>query len=353
MKSLSALAAILALSLAAFAETPDRKPLTAQQAVDALTDADLAQFLPLLKENYIDPKKLGDADVSRATVQGLLDRLAPGAAILQTSDASTPIAVPFRSDMIDGRAGYVRIGSLTPANVAELDTALQKFGGKQAAVILDLRATPPGSEFDQAAEVCKRFCPKGKVLFTLKRPNAKEERILTSRDEPRFHGLLAVLVDPNTAGAAEVIAAVLRTHAKAMIIGQTTKGEAAEFADIALPSGKFVLHIAVGEVALPENVVVFPGGVKPDLAVEVPQETTDAVLQAELEHGLHDLVTETERARMNEAALVSGTNPELDAFQGTGKRSDKSKPPLRDTVLQRALDFITAVTLYEKSTGTK
>ncbi len=353
MKSLALLAAFFALALLSSAET-HANSAAAREAIDALSDADLAQFLPLLRENYVDPKKLGDAEISRATVQGLLDRLGPGAAILQASAVGPPIAVPFRSELIEERVGYLRLGSPTSANVGELDAALQSFSGKAVAVVLDLRATPAGSEFDQAAEVCKRFCPKGKVLFTLKRPNAKEERILTSRDEPRFRGLLAVLVDHDTGGAAEVIAAVLRTHAKALVIGQVTKGEAAEFADLALPSGKLLLRVAVGEVALPENVSVFPGGVKPDIAVEVPQETTDAVLKAELENGVKDLVIEAERPRMNEAALVAGANPELDAFQATqGKRGEKTKTPLRDIVLQRALDFVTTVSLYEKKSGAK
>lgn len=228
------------------------------------------------------------------------------------------MAVPFRSEVIEERVGYLRMGSLTSANVDELDAAVQGFASKAVAVVLDLRATPPGSEFELAAEVCKRFCPKGKVLFTLKRQSAKDERILTSRDEPKFRGLLAVLVDHDTAGAAEVIAAVLRTQARALVIGQKTQGEAAEFADLALPSGKLLLRVAVGEVSLPEAGSVFPRGVQPDLAVEVPQEVTNTVLQAELERGVADWVIDKERPRMNEAALVSGTNPELEAIQATG-----------------------------------
>jgi len=156
-------------------------------------------------------------------------------------------------------------------------------------------------------------------------------------------------VDHNTAGNAEVIAAVLRTHLNALIIGQQTKGEAVEFAEFPLATGKLI-RIAVAEVALPENVSVFPGGVKPDLPVEVPQETTDAVLQQELEKGVSEYVFETERPRMNEAALVAGTNPELDAIQASQKaKGEKPKAPLRDAVLQRAVDFITTISIYEKN----
>lgn len=318
-----------------------------REVVDALSDADLARVLPLLRENYVAAEKLTDEETSRSTVQGLLDRHASGARILDAPSIVTPEPSPFRSEVIDNRIAYVRFGSVSMANLAELDTALQSFTAKSgSALMLDLRATPTSSDFEQAAKICERFCPKGKVLFTIKRPTAKREEILTSKEEPRFSGVLVVLVDHDTAGVAEVIAAVLRTHVKAMIIGQQTRGEAVEFSDVALPSGK-LLHIATAEIALPTDVPIFPGGVKPDLAVDVPQETTDAVLKVELEKGVSELVSETDRPRMNEAALVAGTNPELDALAAARTRGDRLKvAPLRDAVLQRGLDFVTTISIY-------
>jgi C-terminal processing protease CtpA/Prc len=251
--------------------------------------------------------------------------------------------------VLDTRIGYVRLGATTPGNVAELDAALQSFADKKlTSVVLDLRATPSSAEFEQTAEVCRRFSPKGKVLFSVKKPNIKQEQILTSKDDPKFKGMVVVLIDHDTAGNAEIIASVLRTHVRAMVIGQQTKGEAVEFAELPLPNGK-LLRVAVAEVGLPDNVAVFPGGVKPDLPVDVSQETTNEVLKRELEKGVSEFVFEVERPRMNEAALVAGTNPELDAIQAAQKnRGERPKPPLRDAVLQRAVDFITTITIYEK-----
>ena len=323
-------------------------PLTQREAVDSLTPSDLAEFLPLLHEHYIGASKLTDEELSRATIQGVLDRIAPGARIIDAPVVPASAESPFRSELISASVAYIRLGAVSPANVAALDEALQRFSAAPpTALILDLRATPAGSEFEQAAEVCQRFCPKGNVLFSIKKPNQKQELLLTSKEEPRYRGLLVALVARETAGAAEVIAAVLRAHGKAMVIGQTTKGEAVEFSDFPLPSGK-LLRIAVAEVALRENVSVFPGGVKPDLAVEVARETHEAVLQAGLEKGVTELIIENERPRMNEAALIAGANPELEAYQAAqGQRGERSKSPLRDVVLQRALDFITSVQIYE------
>ena len=343
MKSLRLLALAALLVSASAQDTPLR------ESVDALSDADVKDFLRVLRENYIKPDALSEAELSRAAIQGIIERLAPGASLRPATGAGAVEASPFRSEIINGSAGYLRVGSLQAENLAALDAALADIAAKKiGAVILDLRATPAGSEFAQAAEVCKRFCPKGKVLFTVKKPTVKEEQILTSKEDPKFTRLLVTLVDSDTAGAAEIIAAVLRTHAKALVIGQRTRGEAVEFSDIALPSGK-LLRVAVAEAALPDATPVFPGGVKPDLAVEISQEMTREVLQQGLESGVAALVEETERDKMNEAALVGRRNPELDAMQAAqARKGEKPKAPLRDVVLQRALDFITTIGLYEK-----
>ncbi|MEP6673371.1 MAG: S41 family peptidase [Chthoniobacter sp.] len=333
---------------------PKKAPLTTRTAVDALSDAELDQVIHLLKDNYIKPDALSDGEQHRATVQGLLNRLAPGAAIIESVAGREIGASPFRSEILDNRIGYVRLGAITAGNVGELDAALGKFtASKLPALVLDLRATPAGSEFEQTADICRRFCPKGKVLFSVKKPNIKQEQILTSKDEPKYQGILVALVDRSTAGNAEVIAAVLRTHVKALVIGQQTRGEAAEFSEFPLSNGR-ALRVAVAEVSLPESAPVFPGGVKPDLAVEVPAETTEKVLQQELEKGVGEFVFETERPRLNEAALVAGTNPDLDAAQAAQKnRGEKPQPPLRDVVLQRAVDFITTIAIYERKPAQK
>ena len=338
-----------------FRETPPKPPkapMTLRDAVDALSDADLKEFLNVLREHYIAASKIDDTELARARVQGLLERLAPGATLLPTAPQSTDES-PFRFEVLDSRVGYVRLGSLSASHLGELDAALQTLESKSLpAAIIDLRATAPGSDFELAAKICERFCPKGRVLFTVKRAASGQEMILTSKQDPRFRGVLVVLVDTDTSGAAEVIAAVLRTQAKALVIGQRTRGEAVEFSEIPLPSGKR-LRVAVAEVALPDNVRVFPGGVQPDVAVEVSPETTTAVLKAALESGVAPLAVETERPRMNEAALVAGTNPELDAMQAAARaRGEKPKLPLRDAVLQRAMDAITTIALFE-ATGKK
>lgn len=331
------------------APEPRPVPRTLAAAVDELSPADLQALISTLREHYLAPEKIDDLAISRATAQGLFERFSPGIQLPFGPSAEKELDSPFRSEIIEDRVGYIRLGSLSEDRLADLDGALKNFTDRSLkAAILDLRATPSGSQFAIAGKICERFSPKGRVLFTVRRPSTKEESILTSKQEPSFSGVLVTLVDSDTAGAAEVIAAVLRTQAKALVIGQQTRGEAVEYEKVPLPSGRH-LRIAVAEVALPENVLVFPGGLTPDIVLDIPPDHTQKVLKAGLDGGVGSLIVETERVRMNEAALVAGTNPELEAARvAASNRTKKPEPPLRDVALQRALDAITTIALFEQ-----
>lgn len=319
-----------------------------RRMIDSLPDADTQQALELLRSNYVRSAALDEPSLNRATLQGLLERLGGGVAI-RSAAPETETESPFRSEILDEQIGYVRFGSLTKGHLAEFDAALGNFNAKKVgSLILDLRATPASSDFALAAEVIKRLTPKGKMLFAVHRPSAKQERMFTSDLDPAFQGVTVTLIQRETAGAPEVIAAVLRTLDNALTVGQKTSGQAAEFVELPLRSGK-VLHVAVAEVKLPQNFSIFPEGLKPDLTVEVSVKDQQEVLKTGLEKGVGGLVFEAERVRMNEAALVAGTNPEIDAeeaAQRDGNNGEDEKKPLYDTVLQRAVDLVTTIRIF-------
>lgn len=338
--------------------TPRATPSPADSAaaeprasVDALPPADVQEALRLLKENFVRPGAFTEPEMARATLQGLIERIAPGASLVAPASQKAEPS-PFYSEIAGQRAGYLRLGDLSKENVAELDAALGNLREKSIkSAILDLRATPASSDFELAADVAKRFCAKGKPLFVLKKSNAEGEpgRLFTSNADPAFRGLLVVLVDDSDAGAAEVIAAVLRAQAGALIVGEKTVGRAFEFAELPLPSGA-TLRVAVAEVTLPDGAPLAQGGVKPDIEVKMPDAMKSELFRVAREKGIAATLAEPDRIRMNEAALVAGRNPEIDAIQAAqqrGKSGEKPKPPLLDTQLERAMDLITSISVFE------
>jgi Peptidase family S41 len=337
--------AFFCCSLVARAQTPtpppSASPAGTQALIDSLAPADIDEAVRALKSNFIDPNTLKDQEITRATLQGLLARLRGGAVLLPGKPSAEPPA-PFYSEILVNHIGYARVGSLTKENVAELDKALGNFAQKKVdAVVVDLRASAGGGEFEIAAEIAKRFVPKGKTLWTLHKASARQDQPFTNDRDPVFQGITIGLIDSETSGAAEVVAAALKVKPQTLLIGETSAGRAVEYSDFPLSSGK-ILRIAVGEVVGPDGHSLFPEGVKPDLPVELAPAQKRQIFSASAQRGMAPFVFEPERPHFNEAALIAGTNPELDS-----RRRNPDDTP-HDAVLQRAVDVITSLAVFQK-----
>src|SRR6266481_1657553 len=341
---------IASKSSATSSPSPSATP-TAADLINSLGAADLQAAITLLKSNFTNSDAITETELNRATVQGLMTRLPNGVKLLPNPESSPPEAQnPLYSEILDGHIGYLRLGSLNNANLQAMDKNLSNFTGKKVdALVVDLRASSGTNDFAVAAEFAKRFCPKGKPLFTLRKPAARQDRVFNSDRDPAFHGLVMVLADGDTAGSAEALAAALRFYDKALVIGQPTAGRAVEYSDLSLPGGK-VLRVAVAEMVSPEGRSLFPDGVKPDLPVEMRMTDKRQIFQLSGEKGMGPFVYETGRPHMNEAALLAGTNPEVEAAEAAQQRRGRApeKPPAYDPVLQRALDVVTSLEVYQK-----
>jgi hypothetical protein len=319
-----------------------------QEIINSLGEGDLQAAISLLKNNFTNPEAITETELSRATLTGLLVRMPGGLLILPNRESAPPESgAPFYREIFESHIGYLRLGFLSSANLKELDKNLQDFASKKIdAVIVDLRASASG-DFATAAEFAKRFCPKGKPLFTLRKQGVRQERSFSSDRDPAFQDLIVVLADSDTAGGAEALAALVRLYGKALVIGQSTAGRAVEYSDLSLPSGK-ILRVAVAEAVLPDGQALFPSGVKPDLPVELPIAAKREIFRVSIEKGMSMFVYESGRPHLNEAALIAGTNPELDIPDAQRSNRAREKQPVHDSVLQRALDVVTSLEIYQK-----
>jgi hypothetical protein len=321
-----------------------------EELVNSLGPADLQAIITLLKSNFTNPDAITDSELNRATVQGLLARLPRGVMLLAGKE-NAPVAQPntFYSEVLGGHIGYVRLGPLTSANLQALDKSLSAFAEKKVnALVVDLRATGVTNDLTLAAEFAKRFCARGRVVLALRKPTERQDRVFSSDRDPAFRGLVMVLADGDTAGAAEALAAAVRFYDKALVIGQPTAGRAAEYSDVPLPGGK-ILRLAVAEMISPEGRSLFRDGVKPDLPVEFSSAEKQRIFQLSAEKGMGPFVYETGQPHMNEAALLAGTNPEVEAAEAAQRqRGQTPEKPLHDPVLRRALDVVTSLEVYQQ-----
>jgi len=338
-------------SAALAVETPSPTPVASAQSgssslIDHLDVNQLKEILDKLRTNYVDSRALTNDELNQAAIKLLLAKLGPGVRVQTQSEFARAIPVrPFRYEVVSNRFSYIRLGTLKDNTLTQLDNALGESRSRNVeGLIIDLRTVSEDSDYDVANSIVSRFVGNGEPTFNLATKGAEPKKF-TSQSTPLYHGPIAVLIDRQTAGAAEVIAGVLKTKDRALLIGQTTAGRAVKYKTE--PLGDLQVSVAESEVQIAGLPLIFPGGLVPDIVVNEPQDVENQVLTQSDSGPLEPFITDQERPRLNEAALVNGTNPELDAYeeQEAGKTS---KAQLKDESLQRAIDFLITLSLYKK-----
>lgn len=129
--------------------------------------------------------------------------------------------------MIDDATGYVRLGDFSETSSRELRGALRKLddlGMEQ--LLLDLRENP-GGPLDQAIRVSNEFLPRGDlIVYTRGRIQNSDQDYHAREDGSHVDVPLVVLVDRQSASAAEIVSGAVQDHDRGLIVGETTFGKA-------------------------------------------------------------------------------------------------------------------------------
>ena len=123
---------------------------------------------------------------------------------------------------LENRVGYIRVSQFTYDSADLVAAAIRELDAQDAAAyVLDLRDCP-GGYLTQAVDIASLFMPSGMVV-QIQTKNATSNKSVSGNvltEKP-----LAVIVNGNTAAAAEVLAAALKDSNRATIIGTTTLGK--------------------------------------------------------------------------------------------------------------------------------
>lgn len=162
----------------------------------------------------------------------------------------------FVSRMVDSTTGFVRLDEFGEKSADEVHDAvshLRKQGAKR--LILDLRNNPGGIVVE-AVDLVSEFMPKGTVVFSTRGRKLDVDTTYSTSKDGVFRDLpLIVLVNGNSASAAEATAASLQDHDRALLVGRRTFGKALMQTNFFLSSGE-VLHMTIGHVIAPSGRVI-------------------------------------------------------------------------------------------------
>lgn len=120
---------------------------------------------------------------------------------------------------------WIRLSEFSSGATEGVQEALREGKSRGAkGVILDLRANPGGLVFE-AIGVGSQFLPDGSILYQEQdaEGNTKEVRTIGSNGEWQ-EGPLTVLVNDNSASAAEIVSSSIRDNERGEVVGVTTFG---------------------------------------------------------------------------------------------------------------------------------
>jgi carboxyl-terminal processing protease len=155
----------------------------------------------------------------------------------------------------------------TDETLAAINSIEKSLGRAPAGYIVDLRSNP-GGLLDQAVGLSDVFLERGEVVSQRGRSKSDIERYY-ARPGDAARGLpIIVLVDAGSASAAEIVAAALQEHHRAIVMGERSFGKGS--VQTLLPLGQeTALRLTTARYFTPSGRSVQEGGITPD--IEVPQ----------------------------------------------------------------------------------
>lgn len=306
---------------------------------------------------------VNEEELNRAAVRGLISELSPQVTLVTNDSSSHPAsdAPPItQRKVFEGDIAYLRIAHVNPGLAEAVTAAYQQLSStnKVNGVVLDLRYTD-GRDYPAAASTADLFVGKTEPLLNWNGSMVSSHEKSTAITVP-----IAVLVNRETSGASEALAAMLRETGSALILGSRTAGGAMLTQDYPLPNGDS-LRIASAPIILGNGSRLSRDGLKPDIDVTVSLEDerayyADAFLVTQTTNqpagSSNNVASETnesiERVPFNEAELVrehkAGENPDED--ETPVKRLPEPKVPVvSDPALARSLDLLKGLAVVRQS----
>ncbi len=268
---------------------------------------------------------------------------------------------------------YVRITSFTEQSTELMNEEFKRIKKdlpNLRGVVLDLRNNP-GGQLEQAVSISDAFLTQGEIVSTRERdPNKTKRYSAQSGDELVDDSIpVVVLVNNGSASASEIVSGALQDHKRAIILGTKTFGKGSVQTVIPLTEHG-AIRLTTARYYTPSGHSIQAKGIVPDITVEQakiePLKTNDRQRsEADLRKRLENLEDKKKKEEAKEKAK-NGGQPAVDpkAEKPKSEKDDKDKDkntkkkegetePTQDFQLQRAMDLLRAVGVYNQVSANK
>ena len=171
-------------------------------------------------------------------------------------------------NILDSGVAVMRISKFDLKTPEQFDGAIEKI--KAAGIdkiVFDLRNNP-GGQLESITKILDELLPEGPIIRTVDR-DGNEERIDSDENELGFS--YAIVVNSDTASAAELFTSAMRDYDKAKIFGETTYGKGSMQITVPLSDGSAV--IITHKLYSPPFSANYDGvGIVPDVEIGIDEE---------------------------------------------------------------------------------
>lgn len=178
----------------------------------------------------------------------------------------TPVA---EAQLLKSGVGLITIYNFDDRCADETIAAIEDLTKQGAhALVFDVRGNPGGYKHE-LVKLLDYLLPEG-VLF---RSEDYTGKVTVDESDANFLDIpMAVLVDANSFSAAEFFAAAMAEYDAAVVVGQPTTGKGYFQTTFVLSDGS-AIGLSVGKYTTPNGVSLANVGIKPEILVEVDEET--------------------------------------------------------------------------------
>lgn len=165
----------------------------------------------------------------------------------------------------DTNIGYIKMSIFSNKLTDETSNAIKELKDKNMEkLIIDLRNNT-GGFLDQAKSVASLFLEKGKIIYYLEDKNKLQEA--KDETEEKMDIPVVILVNDNTASAAEILTGALKYSYNATIVGTKTYGKGKVQHTLTL-SDKDMVKYTSSKWLMPNKECIDGKGITPDYVVE-------------------------------------------------------------------------------------
>ncbi len=185
--------------------------------------------------------------------------------------------------------GYFKLSCFEKTTAREVDAALWQLHRQgMRSLVIDLRGNP-GGLLTSSVEVADKFIEQGSIVSTRGR-SPGEDFNYTAHGTATWRMPMVVLIDSDSASAAEILAGALRDYHRATIVGTRSYGKGSVQGIFPLDVGGAGVRITTAKFFSPLGKPFAHIGVEPDLPVRTAAKPVEGQLAAATNGGADDAI---------------------------------------------------------------